>query len=124
MKFNSENFFYATDADFQSCEKPNRKADYTSNSGSQYWYTEDGVIRGSNHWGMGIATCNWTLDGKAYGYGMHPYKRVWTGERWKVTREYADGATAEQINEEMSTTAYGFTSWNSFKINNNHYEAA
>lgn len=30
---------------------------------SEYWYTEDGVYRMSDHWGK-CKTCYWTLDGK------------------------------------------------------------
>ena len=61
--FNSSNYFMATKADFTSCAKPETKPDYISDSGSRYWYTDEGVIRFSNHWGYGIASCDWTLDG-------------------------------------------------------------
>lgn len=114
--FNENNFFESTAANFVSCEKPNREADYISASGSAYWYTENGVVRGSNHWGEGVASCNWFLNGGAYGYGMHPYKRVWNGERWAITREYADGATPEQIDYEMMPPAYGFAKWDAFEF--------
>lgn len=32
---------------------------------SEYWYNENGVVRGSDHWGEGISSCDWYLDGKA-----------------------------------------------------------
>ena len=70
MTYTSENFFEATKANYASCARPEREADYVSRSGSAYWYTENGVIRESNHWGRAVATCEWTLDGCWYGYDM------------------------------------------------------
>lgn len=35
--------------------------DFTSRSGSQYFYTNDGVYRISSHWGR-AATCRWRLQ--------------------------------------------------------------
>lgn len=61
--FNRRNFFSGTAADFTSVGRPNREPDYVSDSGSEYWYSADGVIRGSNHWGTGIASTDWFLDG-------------------------------------------------------------
>lgn len=61
--FNEHNFFSGTAADFTSVERPNREPDYVSDSGSEYWYSADGVVRGSNHWGTGIASTDWFLDG-------------------------------------------------------------
>lgn len=40
-----------------------RDADYVSQSGSSYWYTDEGVYRSSDHWGEGVASCDWMLDG-------------------------------------------------------------
>lgn len=71
MTYTSENFFEATAANFERCGRPDRDADYVSASGSAYWYDEGGVIRESDHWGFGISTCDWTIDGGAYGRGMH-----------------------------------------------------
>lgn len=60
---NKNNFFVNTIAEYKEIEnRPDREPDYISNSGSKYWYTEDGVIRGSDHWGGGIASCDWFLD--------------------------------------------------------------
>lgn len=67
---NELNFFVATRASFAACEKPEGEPDYVSGSGSAYWYTAEGVVRMSDHWGAGVASCDWYLDGKAYGYGM------------------------------------------------------
>lgn len=67
---NKDNFFKETIATFEQVKgRPHRKPDYTSIgrrrgriiTSSEYWYTNDGVIRGSNHWGTGIASCDWAL---------------------------------------------------------------
>jgi hypothetical protein len=61
-KYNAENFFNHTAAVFTTCDEPEREPDYISGlDGSKYWYTDDGVIRTSDHWGYGIASCNWWL---------------------------------------------------------------
>lgn len=57
------NFFMGTSAFWRSCDEPLGLPDYESDSGSQYWYTADGVIRGSNHWGTGICSCDWFYNG-------------------------------------------------------------
>ena len=49
--YNSENFYMGTEASWNDAEAPEREADYVSDSGSAYWYTESGVFRKSNHWG-------------------------------------------------------------------------
>ena len=72
---NKENFYIATKATFDGCRRPSRKPDYVSRCGSEYWYTEEGVIRCSDHWSIyydahhrhrhirrhKIATCYWGL---------------------------------------------------------------
>ena len=64
---NSDNFFRDSIARFEERKtRPRRPADYTSYTrygevSSEYWYTSDGVIRGSNHWGNGIRSCDWAL---------------------------------------------------------------
>lgn len=35
-----------------------------SETSSEYWYTEDGVIRGSDHWGKDVASCSWYIKGE------------------------------------------------------------
>jgi len=60
---NQADFFEGTKANFVSCEIPARAPDYTSNSGSVYYYTADGVIRVADHW-LGVASCKWILDGQ------------------------------------------------------------
>ncbi len=65
-------FFTETLVTFTQTDDPGREPDFTSGSGSRYWYYKDGVIRGSDHWGNGVALCDWALktkEGKTiYGY--------------------------------------------------------
>ena len=63
----STNFHLCTIALFTPIATPSREADYVSKTpwgevSSRYWYTEDGVIRESNHWGR-VASCRWNLYG-------------------------------------------------------------
>lgn len=77
LKFNKSNFFYSTNATFIEQNKVIKDFDYKSNSGSKYKYTKDGVYRYSNHWGFGVATCNWLLNTGNYGLNnerFSPYK--------------------------------------------------
>lgn len=92
--FNQRNFFSGTAADFTSVERPNREPDYVSDSGPEYWYSADGVTRGSNHWGTGIASTDWFLDGtdassydrSAKGNGVKSYGRA----KWSDFVQNAD----------------------------------
>jgi len=56
-----DDFFEGAKANFVSCKIPSREPDYTSKSGSVYWYAEEGVIRAADHW-LGVASCKWILD--------------------------------------------------------------
>lgn len=62
-KINKENFYLNTQGFFNICEKPTRLPDFTSKSGSFYWYENNGVIRHSNHWDK-VASCYWELNGE------------------------------------------------------------
>jgi hypothetical protein len=65
------NFYASTVADFASVPgRPARPADHESESGSRYWYSDEGVIRESDHWGHGVASCDWYLDGGEYGWSV------------------------------------------------------
>lgn len=55
-----DNFYKFTDGHFTPCPVPDREPDYHSKS-SSYWFSKEGVIRQSDHWGRGIAACTWTL---------------------------------------------------------------
>lgn len=51
---------------------PRRQADYVSYNrrtgkiSSQYWYTDEGVYRKSDHWGSDVASCSWYIKGRKY----------------------------------------------------------
>lgn len=90
--FNKDNFFMGTEAEWNPVLAPTIEPDYISNSGSAYWYSKNGVIRESNHWGSGIKSTDWYMkgdreqssfmdeNGKRYGYAnysdfrMKPYE--------------------------------------------------
>ncbi|WP_046756721.1 hypothetical protein [Kordia jejudonensis] len=62
--YHKQNFFRNTYCVFTTVSGENlanKKPDYTSKSGSQYFYTEEGVYRISSHWGR-AATCRWRLQ--------------------------------------------------------------
>lgn len=67
MKYDFENFYRATEANFTLCEIPDRDPDFYSFSGSTYWCVGDGVVRWSNHWGRRISSCSWYIDDKECG---------------------------------------------------------
>lgn len=63
---NKDNFFYNTIAIFTPCKRPKTSPSYQSKNrqgkvSSEYWYTSEGVVRGSDHWGTGVASCDWAL---------------------------------------------------------------
>lgn len=67
---NEDNFFWNTIGTFEETKRPKRKPDFVSKNrdgkiSSEYWYTENGVIRGSDHWGMSVASCDWPLKTKS-----------------------------------------------------------
>lgn len=68
---NKNNYFNYTYVDFQSVQKPERKPDFISESGSEYWYTEKGVYRYSDHWNE-VGTCIWKINNgfKEYSTGF------------------------------------------------------
>ena len=112
MNFTSENFFIETKTSFTSCDRPDRDPDYTSDSGSSYWYTEDGVIRESNHWGRGVATCEWLIDDCYFGYGMRcGYPRIdENGDRYlEMINPWCDDA------DHRFDSICGFSKWTDFQ---------
>lgn len=54
-----DDYHKATEAVFVPAEMPTGTPTYISPSGSRYWRTKDGVIRASDHWGRGVASCDW-----------------------------------------------------------------
>lgn len=53
-------FYKLTKGHFEPCAEPAREPDRQTGS-SSYWFSPEGVVRRSDHWGWGIASCTWTL---------------------------------------------------------------
>lgn len=67
LNYTKENFHQISRGIFSECETPQTTPDYVSLTkngrvSSQYWFTENGVVRNSDHWGQ-IASCIWILKG-------------------------------------------------------------
>lgn len=61
--YNKSNFFKHTFCEFVKVENDifnENKMHFKSKSGSNYYYTKEGVYRHSNHWGR-VANCRWRL---------------------------------------------------------------
>ena len=65
------NFYRPSVADFRRADAPLRPPDHVSHTGSSYWYADDGVFRESDHWGFGIGSSDWFIEGCAHGFGVH-----------------------------------------------------
>lgn len=104
--FDSENFFVDTAANFKRAAVPAREPDYVSGSGSAYWYSAEGVIRVSDHWGAGVASCNWSLEDR------NEFVNVWGGK-------YNFQAGHSLSEDSLSGDAAGFCEWKNFASNNN-----
>lgn len=105
-KADENTFFMGTVTTFEGRDKvPSRPPDYVSNSGSEYWYTEEGVYRRSDHWGEQIASADWFLEGKrANPDGSY--------------REYyfdANGGYHKSKTYDSMITPIGFAKWSDFK---------
>ena len=64
LNYHKQNFFKNTYCVFKTIDSQllkDKRPDYTSRSGSQYFYTDEGVYRISSHWGR-AATCRWRLQ--------------------------------------------------------------
>lgn len=70
---NKNNFYNSTLAFWSESSEPERRPDYTSESGSKYWYTSLGVYRKSDHWGVGVSSCNWLIKDDGY-YDLEIYE--------------------------------------------------
>ena len=60
--YNQTNFFKHTFCEFQQVDtfEFSENTNYKSKSESEYFYTDEGVYRKSNHWGR-VANCRWKL---------------------------------------------------------------
>lgn len=108
MMHTSENYYMDTFANFSRCDMPDTAPDYVSNSGSTYWYCDDGVIRMSDHWGYGVASCDWLLEGVGYGYGMHMRPDLNARMGWSVDEAY-------HPQHRETEPVCGFCKWGSFQ---------
>lgn len=62
-KIDKNNFFESTACNWKQVnDRLEKDPDYTSDSGSKYWYTDKGVYRLSDHWGFGVGSCDWLLN--------------------------------------------------------------
>lgn len=126
---NRDNFMWNTVAEFESVPKrPRRKPDYTSTDrngkvSSEYWYEPDGVIRGSKHWGVGVASCDWAIEGVAgKGSEITMTNKLYGKAKWEdftqKTRDVktTDGKVIGETNFENTTEK------NTVKIGGKEYE--
>ena len=85
---NENNFFWNTVAIFRIVKKrPNIAPDYISrnregNISSEYWYSKEGVIRGSKHWGTGVASCDWAMKGIGKGLEITNTTKLYGKAAW------------------------------------------
>ena len=74
--FTFDNFYKDTKAVFEGTERPKGEPDYTSYSGSEYWYGEDKdgkyVVRGSDHWSGEFKV----KDGERTNVGRNHYSEI------------------------------------------------
>lgn len=75
---------------------------------SEYWYTQDGVIRGSDHWGEDVASCSWFIKGERYSdYGVSKSGKRYAFISWKDLK--AKGLIGHnQTTKELFTIGFAF----------------
>ena len=103
-KINKDNYFLSTRCTFKACQRPNREPDYTSKSGSRYWYTDSGVYRESSHWS------------RIYGVSEHDLLFTSLRECSRVSSCFWILKIHDTTSER--TTKCGFAQWDKFKYNN------
>lgn len=85
-RITKNDFFIATKANwdfvkgisFEDQSSYKSKADFVSDSGSMYFYGNNGVHRISTHYSKKVASCSWLLEGKEFD-GMNSSRREVTG---------------------------------------------
>jgi hypothetical protein len=96
---NKDNFFMNSICFWKDSNyRPKREPDHVSRNrdfevSSKYWYTPKGVYRQSDHWGEGVASCDWY---------------------WKSSKSYKkyDGKVNEILT--YNRTYIGFAEWSDF----------
>ena len=82
------NYYVNSVGFWDEAKKPKREPDHVSRTktgeiSSEYWYTDEGVFRRSNHWGSDVASCSWYINGSVYGKsGIDKGKRQTAFIRW------------------------------------------
>jgi len=79
MEIDFTNFHKRTNGRWMPIEIPKTLADFVSltpygDISSAYWYTTNGVIRVSDHWGA-VASCQWNLE-TVNGYGFDKCRKT------------------------------------------------
>ncbi|MGI5173132.1 hypothetical protein H0R92_05975 [Treponema sp. OMZ 840] len=86
-QINRNNFYTSSYADWHEVTNaPDRKPDFKSRSGSEYWYSDEGVYRRSDHWGN-VASCKWPLDGQQIQGTVKVGFSTW-GDFYDMTRPF------------------------------------
>ena len=62
-EWNEQNYWMGADCEWEPCDRPDGEPYLTSDSGSQYWLVDGGVVRGADHWGANIGTSTWSMMG-------------------------------------------------------------
>ena len=103
---------------------PKREPDHTSlerygDVSSQYWYTPKGVYRRSNHWGEGIASCDWYWKDAKYIQTFREilvYNRRYVGfAEWKDFAAKGYLVTPSGDIDKLSTMDFKFKTTNDYR---------
>ena len=102
---NEKNFYRSSVGFWDVTETPDREPDHISYSSygmsvsSDYWYTNSGVYRRSDHWGTGVASCDWYLSDAIKSGLILRYETAFI--RWKDLKAkgiiYLDNGIIESI---------------------------
>jgi hypothetical protein len=138
-KADEKTFFFDTKTTFSYSEPLDKEPDHVSfdrdgNVSSEYWYTEKGVYRRSDHWGYGVASCDWQLEGSPDkhlskgGSTLDFYSKRQTGfsswEDFKKNKVQFITLTGENGSESHYLVGFGTSEGkNNFKINGKNYIA-
>lgn len=124
-KADQNNFFINTIAKFNEIKGipkdiDREEPDHTSFTrdgeiSSEYWYTKDGVYRRSNHWGCGVASCDWLLDTQET-TDMEKGDRKWGFCKWENFIHKAKAVSDRiGIGDNPTLTLSNFTNIDSIK---------
>lgn len=105
------NYFENTLVMYTETKKPKGDPDFESDSGSRYWYSKEGIVRGSDHWGNGVANCDWALKRKngkiIYGVSYKSPKtfkdRLYGFAKWE---DYLFKARLIEVNNKEVVTSF------------------